>query len=528
MVIKTLSKQIKQYKKSSVLSVLFAAAEVVMEILLPIMMARIIDDGISVGNMQHVLWYGGIMVILALCSLTFGALCGKFAANASSGFAGNLRTAMYESIQKFSFSNIDKYSTAGLVTRLTTDVTNVQNAYQMIIRMCVRAPFTLISALVMTVIISPRLSVIFFLAILFLSFCLVIIISHATRAFSAVFTKYDDLNASVQENVTGIRVVKSFVREAYENEKFKKAVDSIYRLFVKAESFVCFNFPIMMLTVYVCILALSWFGGRMIVSGNLTTGELTSLFSYVMNILISLMMLSMAFVMITMSEASARRIAEILNEKPSIVNPENPVMEVPDGSVDFENVDFTYGKTEKPIDWDNPEELKRLKREQKLAARQGGKTAEKTAEETAGEDHSKDVLSGISFHVDSGEVIGIIGGTGSSKTSLVSLIPRLYDANSGTVQVGGRNVKDYDLNTLRDAVSVVLQKNELFSGTILENLRWGDENATQEECEEACRNLPAQMNLLSASRTAMRPGLSRAEAMFPADRSSGSALRVRF
>jgi len=481
MVIKTLSRQIKQYKKASILSVVFAAAEVVMEILLPIMMAKIIDEGIASGDMNKVLFYGGIMALLAVCSLSFGFLCGKFAANASSGFAGNLRLAMYESIQHFSFYNIDKYSTAGLVTRLTTDVTNVQNAYQMIIRMCVRAPFTLIFALCMTVMINRRLSTIFFLAIIFLSVILAFIIRNATRAFSAVFTRYDDMNASVQENVTGIRVVKSFVREEHEDEKFRKAADNIYKLFVKAESFVCVNFPVMMLTVYACILALSWFGAHMIVSGSLTTGELTSLFSYVMNILISLMMLSMAFVMITMSEASARRIAEVLNEVPSIRNPENPVREVKDGSVDFENVSFSYGKAEKPIDWDDPDVLKKLKKQIK-----SGLKADNAAG-TGVNDESKNVLNDITLHVNSGEVIGIIGGTGSSKSSLVSLIPRLYDAGRGTVKVGGRDVREYDLETLRNEVSVVLQKNELFSGSILENLRWGNENATPEECREACR-----------------------------------------
>jgi ATP-binding cassette subfamily B multidrug efflux pump len=483
MVIKTLSREIKQYKKASLMSVLFAAAEVVMEILLPLMMARIIDDGISKGSMENVLKYGAIMAVLALCSLTFGFFCGKSAAKASSGFASNLRTAMYENIQRFSFANIDKYSTAGLVTRLTTDITNVQNAYQMIIRMCVRAPFSMIFALAMTVVISPRLSVIFFAAILFLGVVLIFIIRHATRAFSAVFTKYDNMNASVQENVTGIRVVKSFVREEHEDSKFRKSANDIYRLFVHAESFVCLNFPVMMLTVYACILALSWMGAHMIVSGTLTTGELTSLFSYVMNILISLMMLSMAFVMITMSEASARRIAEVLNETPSIRNPEHPVMEIADGSVDFEHVNFTYGVREKPVDWDDPEVMKKLKAERKLKRKNGTAPAEKMAERQV----SDYVLSDVTFHVNKGETIGIIGGTGSSKSSLVNLIPRMYDAVSGSVKVGGRDVREYDVESLRNSVSVVLQKNELFSGTILENLKWGDENATEEECRRACR-----------------------------------------
>jgi len=480
MVIKTLIKQVKQYKKSSVLSVVFAAGEVIMEILLPLMMARIIDDGISNGDMHKILLYGAAMILMALCSLTFGFFCGKYAANASSGFAANIRSAMYESIQHFSFSNIDKFSTAGLVTRLTTDVTNVQNAYQMIIRMCVRAPFTLLAALCMSIMISPHLSIVFFLAILFLGIVLVFILSNATRAFSAVFTKYDDMNASVQENVTGIRVVKSYVREDYENTKFQKAAFNIYKMFVKAESYVCTNFPLMMMTVYACILGLSWMGAHDIVNGNLTRGELTTLFSYAMNIMISLMMLSMAFVMITMSEASARRISEVLLEEPSIKNPDHAVLSVPDGSVDFESVDFSYGKAERPIDWDDPDILKKLKAERKRELNGELSNPVQT------EDKSRDVLSDITLHVRSGEVIGIIGGTGSSKSSLMNLIPRLYDADRGSVKVGGINVREYELTALRNSVSVVLQKNELFSGTVLENLRWGNENATEEECRKAC------------------------------------------
>lgn len=444
--LKTLLHQVKNYKKASILTPVFAALESVMEVLIPFVMASIIDNGIKQQNIQYVWYGGGLMVLMALLSLTFGILAGRFAAEASTGFACNLRDGMFENIQTFSFSNIDTYSTAGLVTRLTTDVTNVQNAYQMILRMCVRAPVMLICAVVMSLIISPRLSSIFLVAMVFLIVVLVFIMSRTMGLFNNVFRKYDDLNASVQENVSAIRVVKSFVREDYENEKFKKAAGNIYKLFVKAESILAFNNPAMMLSIYGCILALSWFGAQMITVGDLTTGQLTSLFSYVMTILVSLMIISMAFVMITMSVASARRISEVLNEKADLTSPENPDYDIPDGSVDFENVSFAYKRgTGKPV------------------------------------------LEGINLHINAGETIGVIGGTGSAKSSFVNLICRLYDVKDGCVRVGGKDVRTYDLETLRNEVAVVLQKNVLFSGTILDNLRWGNPDATEEECIEACK-----------------------------------------
>lgn len=444
--LKTLMKQIKQYKKDSFLTMFFAMLEVFMEIAIPVLMASIIDDGIAKQNISHVYKYGIIMLLTALVSLTCGYLAGKFAAKASTGFACNLRDGMYSNIQTFSFANIDKYSTAGLVTRLTTDVTNVQNAYQMIIRICIRAPFSLILALIMAISICPQISVVFLVAIIFLSVCLGTIIYRAMPIFNDVFKKYDDLNASVQENITGMRVVKSFVREDFENKKFEKAVNNLYRLFVKAESNLAFNNPSMMAAMYGCILAISWLGAKFIVGGTLTTGELTSLFTYVMSILMSLMMLSMAFVMITISIASAKRIAEVINEKADLVSPENADTVIPDGSVVFEHVNFSYKKGSKNF-----------------------------------------VLSDIDFKVKSGETIGIIGGTGSSKSSLVNLISRLYDVSEGCVKVGGKDVRTYDLEALRNQVAVVLQKNELFTGTILDNLRWGNENATEEECINACK-----------------------------------------
>ena len=444
--IKKLAGQIKQYKKETILTPVFASLEVVMETLMPIVMAKIIDNGIEAGNMSYVYKCGGVMVLMAFLSLTFGVVAGRLAATASTGFSYNLRQSMYENIQTFSFSNIDKFSTASLVTRMTTDVTNVQNAFQMIIRMCVRAPMTLLCSLVMAVIICPKLSLLFVVAAIFLFGVLMTITKMVMPLFQAVFEKYDALNASVQENVSAIRVVKSFVREEYENEKFAKAADNIYKMFVKAESILAFNAPTMMLASYGCILALSWFGAKMITFGTLTTGELTSMFSYVMSILFSLMMISMIFVMLTLSQASAKRIVEVLDEKADLVNPENPDYEVIDGSVDFEQVDFAY--------------------------RNGT---------------GRPVLQDITFHVDSGETIGVIGGTGSSKSSLVNLISRLYDVTSGAVKVGGKDVRTYDLETLRDAVSVVLQKNVLFSGSILDNLRWGNEEATEEECIRACK-----------------------------------------
>lgn len=449
--LKTLASQVKEYKKASIITPIFVTFEVIMELLIPLLMSTLIDNGISTGNMKHVFIVGGVMVVIAGLSLLFGVLSGKSAALASTGFAKNLRKSMYENIQSFSFSNIDKYSTAGLVTRMTTDVTNVQNSYQMILRMCFRAPMMLIFALIMSFTISKKLSSLFLVAIVFLGICLALIISNAHPVFMKVFKKYDDLNASVQENVNAIRVVKAYVREDYEIKKFEKAADNVYKLFVKAESILACNMPAMMLSVYGCILGLSWFGANMIVGKTLTTGQLVSLFSYIMNIMISLMMLSMVFVMVTMSKASAERIAEVLEEKSDLTNPENPDFEIENGDIDFNNVNFAYKKGSK-----------------------------------------KYVLQNIDLHIKSGETIGIIGGTGSSKSSLVNLISRLYDVSEGSVFVGGKDVRSYDIETLRNEVSVVLQKNVLFSGTIKENLRWGDKNATDEEiiraCELACAN----------------------------------------
>ncbi len=444
--IKTLMKQIKQYKKDSLLTMLLAGIEVIMEIIIPLLMAGLIDKGIEGQNMDEVLFYGMIMFVIAIGTLSFGFLAGKFAARASTGFAANLRDAMYTHIQTFSFSNIDKYNTAGLVTRLTTDVTNVQIAYQMVIRMCIRAPLTLVCALSMALMINKSLSMIFVVAIVFLVCVLGLIMRLAMKYFNEVFPKYDDLNESVQENVVGIRVVKSFVREKHENEKFQKAAQNIYKLFVKAESVLAFNNPAMMLSVYSCILLLSWLGAKSVVAGSLTTGELTSLFSYTMNIMMSLMMLSMAFVMITMSLASARRISEVINEKSDLVSPDEALKVVKDGSIDFQHVSFSY-------------------------------------KHGSGEP----VLKDVNLHIESGETIGIIGGTGSAKSTLVNLISRLYDVDEGCVKVGNEDVRNYDLEVLRDEVAVVLQKNVLFSGTILQNLRWGNEHATLQECQEACR-----------------------------------------
>lgn len=444
--LKTLLKQIKQYKKDTYLTTFFAILEVILEIMIPLLMASLIDKGIQAGDMNTVWFYGGIMFVIALGTLSLGFLAGKYAARACTGFAANLRDKMYTNIQTYSFSNIDKFSTAGLVTRLTTDVTNVQNSFQMVIRICVRAPMTLVMALVMAMRINMELSIIFFGAIAFLVVVLAIIMFLAMKYFNEVFPKYDAVNESVQENVNGIRVVKSFVREKFESDKFNKAAENLYKLFVKAEGVLAFNNPAMMLAVYGCILLLSWFGAQAVVGGSLTTGELTSLFSYVMNILMSLMMLSMAFVMITMSIASGRRIAEVINEQSDLVSKENAIKSVKDGEIVFENVSFSY-------------------------------------KHGSGEP----VLRDINLNINSGETIGIIGGTGSAKSSLVNLISRLYDVDEGKVLVGGEDVRNYDLEALRDEVSVVLQNNVLFSGTILQNLRWGNENATQEECEEACR-----------------------------------------
>lgn len=444
--VQKIAKQIKQYKRESLLTPLFSALEVIMEVLIPFVMASIVDDGIQQGNMKAVYTYGGIMLVLAACSLLCGIFAGKYAAAASAGLACNLRDAMYANIQRFSFSNIDKFSTAGLVTRMTTDVTNVQNAYQMVIRIAVRAPFMLICSMCMCFFINARMSLVFVVAIIFLAVVLMAIVLTTMKIFDAAFKKYDALNASVQENVTAIRVVKSFVREDYEKKKFTNASQNLYKMFVKAESNLAFNNPVMMIAIYGCVLALSWFGAKFVVGGSMTTGELTSMFSYIMGILMSLMMLSMIFVMLTMSVASARRIAEVLDEEPDITNCENPVTEIANGSIDFNHVSFAYKQ-----------------------------------------DCEKETLKDIDLHIHAGETVGIIGGTGCGKSSLVALISRLYDVTEGSVCVGGRNVKEYDMEVLRDNVSVVLQKNVLFSGTILENLRWGNENATEEECREACK-----------------------------------------
>ncbi len=444
--IKTLWGQVKQYKKVSLLTPLFMVLEVLMEVAIPLLMASIIDQGIEAGNMEKVCLYGGIMLVMAMLSLTFGVLGGKLAAKASTGFACNLRETMFERIQGFSFANIDKFSTAGLVTRLTTDVSNLQNAYQMILRMCVRAPVTLVCALIMAFTIHAKLALIFVAAIAFLATVLAVIISRVSGFFTQVFAQYDALNSSVQENVSAIRVVKAYVREKYENKKFTAAAERLCGLFVKAESILTLNHPSMMLAVYGCMLSLSWLGAHMIVGGSLTTGQLTSLFSYVMNILMSLMMLSMVFVMVTMSAASARRITEVLKEESTLKNPQNPVMMLENGQIDFNHVSFAY--------------------------RQGS---------------GRDVLQDVDFHIRSGETIGIIGGTGSAKSTLVSLISRLYDVTKGSVWVGGKDVRAYDLETLRNQVAVVLQKNILFSGTILENLRWGNEQADEAECRRVCQ-----------------------------------------
>ena len=444
---KELLKQVKQYKKDSVLAPVYSALEVVMEVIIPFVMALLIDEGVEKGNMNKILLYGIIMIVLAMISLFAGMMAGKYAASASSGFACNLREAMYRNIQRFSFSNIDKFSTAGLVTRMTTDVTNVQNAYQMIIRIAVRAPLMLISSMAMCFVVNADMSFIFLGAIVFLAVVLVIIMLRAMKIFNVAFTKYDDLNASVQENISGIRVVKSYVREDYENEKFKKSSGNLYNMFKKAESTLAFNNPVMMLVIYASIMAICWFGAKFIVvDKTLQIGELTSLFSYVMGSLMSLMMLSTIFVMITMSVASMRRITEVLREQPDLAEPFAPVELMSNVSIDFDNVHFRYHKTSE-----------------------------------------EEVLTDINLHIKSGETIGIIGGTGCGKTSLVNLISRLYDVQQGSVKVGGVDVKDYDMKFLRDQVSVVLQKNVLFSGTILDNLRWGNENATEEECIEACK-----------------------------------------
>ena len=444
--IQTLAAQIKEYKKVSILTPICMVLEVLMETIIPLLMASIIDDGVNKGDMNHIVGVGLWMVLTAALSLTAGVLGGVFGAKASTGFARNLRKGMFENIQTFSFANIDKYSVAGLVTRLTTDVTNLQNAYQMVLRMSFRAPATLICAMAMAFVINARLAMIYLVAVVVLGSILIFIMSKASRHFRAVFRKYDDLNASVQENVSAIRDVKSFVREDYENNKFTKAAENLCQMFVKAERIVVTNMPLMQFTVYTCILLISWIGAKMIVSDALTTGQLMSLLTYCMNILMSLMMLSMIFVMVTMSAASGERVAEVLNEKSSLTNPENPDFVVTDGSIEFRGVEFSYSSTaERPV------------------------------------------LEDINLAIRSGETIGIIGGTGSSKSSLVNLISRLYDVTKGSILVGGKDVRAYDLETLRNEVAVVLQKNVLFSGTILDNLRWGDPNATEEDCIRVCK-----------------------------------------
>ena len=442
---RTVLRQLGRFKRDTFLCIAFTSLEVMMDILLPFITAIIIDDGLEQGDLSVVYRYGAIMVVIAFLGLFFAAGAGRFAASASSGLAANLRQSIYANIQTFSFSNIDKFSVPGLVTRMTTDITNVQNAFMMVIRVAVRSPLTFVFSYIMCLIISPKLSLTFLIAVVFLV-VLGSIMVVTLKIFNQVFRKYDDLNASVQENISAIRVVKAFVREDYENSKFAKASANLYRMFVKAEGLLAFNSPAMMTAVYFCIIMISWLGAHYIVGGSMSSGDLTSLFSYIMGLLMSLMMLSMVIVMISMSMASIRRISEVLEETPDLHNPEKPVMEVDDGSIDFDHVSFSY---------------------------QHGS--------------GKSVLSDIDLHIRSGETIGIIGGTGSGKSSLVNLICRLYDADSGCVKVGGLDVREYDMEVLRNQVSVVLQKNTLFSGTILDNLRWGNPDATEEECVAACR-----------------------------------------
>ncbi len=444
--LRTLLKEVKEYKKESILTPVFMIVEVIFEMLIPLLMASIIDDGVEKGDIKHIYMVGAVMIVAAVLGLGAGIAGGRFGAKASTGFAKNLREAMFNHIQTYSFTNIDKFSTAGLVTRLTTDVTNVQNAYQMCLRMLMRSPASLICAMFMAFTINAKIASVYLVAVILLGAVLLTIMKSAMKHFQAAFPKYDDMNSAVQENISAIRVVKAYVREEEETKKFKKTSDNIYKLFVKAEKNLVYNSPAMQLTVYSCILLISWMGAKMIVADTLTTGELMSLLAYCMNILMSLMMLSFVFVMISMSVASGERIAEVLTEECDIKNPENPVHEVKDGSVSFRKVGFSY--------------------------------------KDAGEEQ---VLHDINLEIHSGETIGVIGGTGSAKTSLVNLISRLYDVTEGEVLVGGLNVKAYDKESLRNQVAVVLQNNVLFSGTILENLRWGNKDATEEECIEACR-----------------------------------------
>ena len=444
--LKTILKEVKEYKNASIVTPIFMILEVAMEMLIPLLMASIIDKGVELGDMNHVYKTGMIMIVVAVAGLLAGMAGGRFAAKASTGFARNLREAMFNHIQTFSFANIDKFSTAGLVTRMTTDITNIQNSYQMMLRMFVRSPISLICAMAMSFYISPRLAMVYLIAVIFLGIVLIFIMKGATKYFSQAFPKYDEMNAAVQENISAIRVVKAYVREEEETKKFKRTSENIYKIFSKAETIIVYNSPVMQLTVYGCVLLISWLGAKMIVGSALSTGNLMSLLAYCMNILMNLMMLSMFFVMITMSMAAVKRVAEVLNEQSDINNPENPICEVPDGSIEFKEMNFSYKK-----------------------------------------DSDEFVLKNINLRIEAGETIGIMGGTGSAKTSLVNLISRLYDATEGEVLVGGINVKEYDLETLRNEVSVVLQKNVLFSGTILDNLRWGNKDATYEECVRACQ-----------------------------------------
>ncbi len=443
--IKTILGKVGRYKTAALLTPVWTTAEVIMGVLIPYVTASLIDKGISAGNMPEVYKYGALMLVMAFFSAGFGILAARFAAYSSTGLAANLREAMYTNIQRFSFSDIDKYSTAGLVTRMTTDVSNIQGAFQMLLRTSFRAPLNMVSSLFMCFFINSRLSVVFLVAMVVLSSCLFFLIRRAAKLFVKIFERYDDLNGVIQENVSGIRVVKAFVREDHEIGKFDKAALALYNLNVKAESLMALNHPIMNIVVYGCIISLSWFGAHFIVGGTLTTGQLTSLFAYVMTLMSSLMMLSMIFVQLTQSAASGKRVADVINEEPDMYDPANPILEVKDGSIDFEDVSFAYTK--------------------------GGDYA----------------LEDIDLHINAGETIGVIGGTGSGKSSLVFLISRLYDVSKGSVKVGGVDVRSYAMEALRNQVAVVLQKNTLFSGTILENLRWGKEDATEEECREACR-----------------------------------------
>lgn len=444
--LKTLGAQVGEYKRDSFLTPTFMILEVIMEMIIPLLMASIIDNGVEKGDINHIVTIGIIMILAAVFGLFSGIMGGVFGARASAGFAKNLRKSMFERIQTFSFSNIDRFSSASLVTRMTTDVTNLQNAYQMILRMCFRAPLSLICAMVMSFSVNAKLASVYLVAVVILAMILMTMMSFAMKSFKQMFHKYDDLNASVQENVTAIRVVKAYVREDYEKTRFEKACDGLYKIACRAERIVSANAPVMMSAVYSCILLISWIGAKMIVQNTLTTGELMMLLTYCMTILMNLMMLSMIFIMMTMSQASAERICEVLNEEADIVNPDNPIYEVKDGSIVFDHVTFRYN-----------------------------------------EDSEKPVLNDINLTIEAGETIGIIGGTGSSKSSFVNLISRLYDVSSGSLRVGGVDVREYDIETIRDGVSVVLQKNVLFSGTILDNLRWGDKDASEEECIRACK-----------------------------------------